>query len=394
MFNKNTFIAEFNFRHGTRYSTSTERIQKMLDKIPNDVTDREMLAYSMHCAEKEEHDLYKALQPQNVSQFIYEYRGDKQEEQNSFEHTYGLLEKALADVIFEKYSDTLAKDVYEKVDEYVQNTYGNVTRTITYEVPECHSTLEDSVTHERFETVLKWVLANEPVMLVGPAGTGKNVICKQVSEAMGLDFYFSGAVTQEHKFTGFIDANGVYHETQFYKAFKNGGLFFLDEIDGSIPEVLILLNGAIANGYFDFPTGKVYAHEDFRVIAAGNTYGTGASYEYSGRLQLDGASLDRFTTVYVGYSQNIENALTHDIELLAFIRAFRHACTTNGINHIVSYRSITRLSKMSETIGLRELIQSGLTKNLEIDDLNIIKKALELRGDMTDNKWYLALQKI
>lgn len=43
-----------------------------------------------------------------------------------------------------------------------------------------------------------------------------------------------------------------------------------------IPEVLVILNAAIANRYFDFPTGKVTAHKNFRLIAAGNTTGTGS----------------------------------------------------------------------------------------------------------------------
>ena len=132
-------------------------------------------------------------------------------------------------------------------------------------------------------------------MLTGAAGTGKNVICKQVAQALGLKFYFSNAVTQEYKLTGFTDANGRYQPTQFYKAFTEGGVFMLDEIDASIPEVLVILNSAIANGYFDFPApiGYVDAHPDFRVVAAGNTTGNGADFEYVGRNQLDASSLEQ-----------------------------------------------------------------------------------------------------
>jgi MoxR-like ATPase len=98
----------------------------------------------------------------------------------------------------------------------------------------------------------------------------KNVICKQVAEALKLEFYFSNAVTQEFRLTGFVDANGRYQDTQFFHAFTEGGIFFLDEMDASIPEVLVILNAAIANRYFDFPGhGRVQAHENFRVIAAG-----------------------------------------------------------------------------------------------------------------------------
>ena len=46
--------------------------------------------------------------------------------------------------------------------------------------------------------------------------------------------------SNEFKLTGFIDAGGTYRDTEFYKAFKNGGLFFLDEIDNSDPYSFLL----------------------------------------------------------------------------------------------------------------------------------------------------------
>ena len=75
---------------------------------------------------------------------------------------------------------------------------------------------------------------------IGPAGTGKNFIAKQVADALGLDFYFSNAVTQEYKITGYGDANGEFVKTQFFDAFTKGGLFLLDEMDASCPEALIV----------------------------------------------------------------------------------------------------------------------------------------------------------
>lgn len=108
------------------------------------------------------------------------------------------------------------------------------------------------VTHECFDYVLQAVNTDIPVFLTGPAGCGKNYLCKQIAEALGLRFYFTNAVTQEYRLTGYKDANGIYHDTPFYNAFKYGGAFFLDEIDGSVPEALIILNAAVANRYFDF----------------------------------------------------------------------------------------------------------------------------------------------
>ena len=234
------------------------------------------------------------------------------------------------------------------------------------------------VTHEQFETVLAFVNANEPVYLYGPAGTGKNVLCKQIAEALGLDFYSSNAVTEEFKLTGFIDANGVYHETEFYKAFTKGGLFMLDEMDASIPEVLIILNSAIANRYFEFPTGRVDAHPDFRVISAGNTVGTGATYAYNGRNQLDSASLDRFAMIPIDYDERIElDNAGGDKDLVKFIHAMRKASEKAGILFTLTYRGIGRLSKMIELIGLDKAMQYCIIRGMDKADLTTLIGSLD-----------------
>lgn len=307
-------------------------------------------------------------------------------EQEKSTLSLGLVEKALARVMVDEYSPVLAESVIGHAKAFIEKEYGKIQKTIEYKIPE-HGKLEE-VTHEEFETVLSFVMMNEPVMLIGPAGTGKNVICKQVAKILGLNFYFSNAVTQEYKLTGFIDANGTYQETEFYKAFKNGGVFMLDEIDASIPEVLVILNAAIANRYFDFPNGKIEAHEDFRVVAAGNTFGLGASYQYVGRNQLDAASLDRFAQVEIGYSPKIEEALTKDKELINFIRKFRKECAENGNNHIVSYRTITRLDKMAQVMPIEKCLKTCLLKNMEQDSLNMI-----VRRFRAETRWEEALRK-
>ena len=336
------------------------------------------------------------LNPQFIRQYMNEKelkeklakmeQAKKEEEKQTV--TLGLVEKALAKVMVEEYAPTLAEAIKGDIDKYIKDNYGHIERQVTYTFPQYGGSTSGEITHEVFEKVASFVLADEPVMLVGPAGTGKNVICKQIAKAMNLPFYFTNAVTQEYKLTGFIDANGTFHETEFYKAFKDGGIFMLDEIDASIPEVLIILNAAIANRYFDFPNGKIEAHKDFRVIAAGNTFGTGASYTYVGRNQLDGASLDRFALIHVGYSERIENSLTDDKGLLKFIREFRKICERNSINHIVSYRTITRLNKMKDVISMEDNLKSCLLKNLEKDDINMIVS--EMR---TNNEWKEGLER-
>lgn len=286
------------------------------------------------------------------------------------------LEQALVEVLAKQSVDKVLEAAKPMLDEHIKEVYGVLPQIHEVKTERGVEKIE-GVVHEKFDTVLNLVNADIPVFLTGAAGTGKNVICKQVAKALNLEFYFSNAVTQEYKLTGFIDANGTFHETQFYQAFTKGGLFMLDEMDASIPEVLIILNAAIANRYFDFPTGRVEAHEDFRLIAAGNTFGTGADIEYTGRFQLDAASLDRFALVEIDYSEAIERAISKgDESLIEYIHAFREAVMDAGIKHLATYRSIERIVKLKDSMELGTVMKMCLLKSISNDDLRIVNNAM------------------
>ena len=280
----------------------------------------------------------------------------------------GIIAEAVAKLSINTVLDT-AKPM---LDTYIQETYGMMPKSLKVESKFGKHEVK-GMTCQEFETALKLVEADIPVFLSGPAGCGKNVMCKQVAQALGLEFYFSNAVTDEYKMTGFIDANGHYNETQFFTAFTQGGLFMLDEIDASSPEVLILLNAAIANKYFNFPTGRFDAHENFRLIAAGNTYGTGADSEYTGRYQLDASSLDRFAILDVTYDENIESALAGgDKDLLKFVHEFRKGVKKSNINFTISYRAIERLSKMVAMFDIQTAVKLAILRGMEKEDAKMV----------------------
>lgn len=305
------------------------------------------------------------------------------------------LGAAVVDILAKTKTEEIQKTILEsceqKVRDFIKTEYGTIERKIIT-VVDGKKFEGEGVAHEKFDTIVKFVANNEPVFLTGPAGSGKNVLCQQVAKALGLNFYFSNAVTQEYKITGFTDAMGVFHESQFYKAFKYGGLFMLDEMDASIPEVLVILNAAIANRYFDFPApiGYVEAHPDFRVVAAGNTFGLGANYEYVGRNQLDMASLDRFAVVKVSYDRNIEmNVANGNVELVDFADDLRKAAEKAGIRFIISYRAIGRIAKLEGLLGLEQTLETCLLKSLEKDDISAL-----LSNVTVNNKYTKAVEKI
>lgn len=246
------------------------------------------------------------------------------------------------------------------------------------------------VKHSKFDMIKTCIENDIPVYLAGPAGSGKNYTLEQISWELGLEFYFTNSVQQEYKLTGFIDAGGQYHETEFYKAFKNGGIFFLDEMDASIPEVLVLLNAAIANRYFEFPNGKIKAHKNFRVVAAGNTVGSGADEMYTGRLVLDQATLDRFAIIDFGYDRNIEMHIAKgNKELVDFVEAIRTEAETNGIRATFSYRCIGMVTKLERTgLELKDILAIAVFKGMEKDTIN------NFRLYSLNNKYKTALNEL
>lgn len=303
-------------------------------------------------------------------------------------------EKAIVDAIIDKGKsisvDELKEDILKMVNEFIASEYGNLPSTIEIKKGSERKQVKGNF-HKDFEKILKVVDANVPVMLVGRAGSGKNHTLEQVAEALDLDFYFSNAVTQEYTLKGFIDANGRFHETQFYKAFSQGGMFFLDEMDASIPEALIVLNSAIANGYFDFPIGRVRKHERFRVVSASNTWGTGANAVYIGRNQLDGATLDRFVQIEFDYDTELERSFTSDTDLYEFTIDLRKAIDKTQTRAIVSMRALLNADKLSGVLPIDEIIKSVYIKGLNKADLDII---LDEMKTSDKNKYTAELKKI
>lgn len=301
------------------------------------------------------------------------------------------LEQALLNSMAQLNSDAIIKQMMPSIDAFIKAEYGIKPEVMVIKRPDQTEVKITGVVHKKFKPVLSMVQADIPVMLTGQAGTGKNHLVKQVSDAMSLDFYFTNAVTQEYKLTGFIDAMGKFHETEFYKAFTKGGIFMLDEMDASIPETLVILNAAIANRYFDFPNGRVDAHTDFRVIAAANTFGTGADSQYVGRFQLDAATLDRFSVVELEYDERVEDAMAGgNQELVTFARLLRKAFEKTGLDKVISYRGIEMVRKLEgHELPTKDVLQYTMLKGLRVDDIKQVINSITI-----DSKYKQAMQQL
>lgn len=304
--------------------------------------------------------------------------------------------KAIAEKIMTARTDKLAEDIYNLAEEKIKKRYGELPEIKSFLLPKGVTKTITGTFHKELENIMRLVQLDIPIMLTGPAGSGKNYTLEKAAEILGMDFYFTNAVTQEYKLTGFIDANGRFHETEFYKAFKNGGMFMLDEIDASIPEVVVILNAALANRYYDFPIGRIKAHPDFRIVAAANTYGTGADMLYVGRNVLDGATLDRFVVIPFNYDSNVERSLCPNEELYNFCVELRKGITEKHLRYIISPRAMMSSYKLFSDIledntprfSKEYIIKVAIIKGMTKDDLSDVKDYI------SNSAWKTALNNI
>ena len=173
------------------------------------------------------------------------------------------------------------------------------------------------VLHNRFTDILHTVGAGVHAYLVGSAGTGKSTIGRQVADSLNVPFASKSVSgqTPESSLVGYMAGGGNYVGTEFRRIFEFGGVFLLDEVDNGNPNVLNVLNSALANDSMAFADGMVSRHKDFVAIATANTYGNGATAEYVGRNPIDKAFLNRFATIDIDIDENVEDAMLKSVGL-------------------------------------------------------------------------------
>lgn len=218
--------------------------------------------------------------------------------------------------------------------------------------------------HKMFEKALRKLMAGVPVMLVGPAGSGKTTLAKQLAEALAdltggrYSFNSMSEGVGEYELLGRpAGANLDFELAPFARTYQDGGLHLFDEFDASDPNVLVSINAAIANGVLSIPKADriIERHQHAYIIVACNTYGLGPDRQYTGRTKLDAATVDRFVmgTIECGYDTDLERDLAIGIcgeekarELLAWAWEVRGKLSGTKSQRIMSMRTVENAAKV------------------------------------------------
>jgi len=295
-------------------------------------------------------------------------------------HLWKIKDEAKLKAIIEKakQEDPLIKEVVKEVP-----TPSSIAQPPTAKLA---ATLNPPVKRDHYimPLVLKAVAARCHVWLVGPAGSGKTTLAASVAAKLKLPQTALSVCSQTTKtdLLGYMDAHGVYRATSFRQAYEHGGVFCLDEVDNGNANVLAVLNSALSSSSCSFPDQTVERHKDFVVIACANTYGSGATSSYVGRVQIDAATLDRFFFVPMPYDDGLEAHVagkTTDspqwtsaeyqvpsIDVwMAIVKKTRDTVYNLGIKAIISPRATyIGLALIAEGVTLQHLEKGLLYKGL------------------------------
>lgn len=284
------------------------------------------------------------------------------------------LQTNAADTLL-KFAEALPGVVQQHVSEALSNARPTILEVIMPEMPP----VPLGTVHRKTGDIIKMLAAGVNVYLHGPAGSGKTTVARQCAEAFGTQFYFAAKVESEYLLLGFKDARGETVRTQFREAYEHGGMFLFDELDGSSPSAVVALNASLANGICPFPDAVITRHPEFRCIGAGNTKLSGASRQYTGRTQLDAASIDRFAFLEFGYDEALEQALATDKHWALYVQAARKAVADRGLTHLITPRATIDGCKLLAAGFERETVaEMVMWKGLDSDTVEQITRAIHV----------------
>lgn len=256
-----------------------------------------------------------------------------------------------------QYADSQVSELEKKIPKMGRQP-GEKAPAATFEIvikrpDEEPQKADGQVFHPNFPLILACANARVPVYMVGPAGTGKTTIGRQVADSLKLNYYpmsFNSRMSNSSLF-GFVPMSGEgYQGTPFRSAYEHGGVNLWDEIDNGDANLTTGANMATSNHQCAFPDKIVDKHENFVLLAGANTFGRGANRNYVGRNALDAATLDRFAFVEVDYDNGFEESMLTGEQKVGLVEVYKPKPEGQPEEVIDAMKWVERVRKIRETV--------------------------------------------
>ena len=253
---------------------------------------------------------------------------------------------------------------------------------------------QGEIFHEKFDDVAKFVMKGRAPYLYGPSGCGKTyMVNNQLAGILNANVVTNGYVIYEQDILGYTNsATGQYVPGNFYRCYKYGDIIFLDELDNGVANATVVLNGFTGgnNTSYTFPDGlNTKRHPNFRMIAAGNTNGSGRTVAHNTRQKMDESVMQRLKAVECGYDNRIEDRILVDYQdWLSFVKQFRKAVenisTISGEPNTIGIFTTRDAEELKEDLednsfDMEKLLQYYFIQTKDVDTLNSIYTYLNNR---------------
>jgi len=206
------------------------------------------------------------------------------------------------------------------------------------------------------------------VWLYGGTGAGKTSLAEQVCAIGKIPLIYQSFhedIKPDSLFGNFRleDGNTIWQDGPVTKAYREGLVLLLDEIDGTPPEILFCLYAILDRKPLvltDNGCEVIKPHKNFRIIATGNTLGRGDDDgSYSGTNVLNRAFLNRFRIWYkVDYPSE---------------KVYKSIIMKEGVTESVA-SVVARLAREINTAAMN----GTLTETFSLRDARDISKAAEI----------------
>jgi len=263
-----------------------------------------------------------------------------------------------------KYADELVSVMIDKTREELEGFTCPKPKTMFIKYEDMPEVTLDQPASPFLKDVLDIFKAGENPLLVGPAGSGKSIICEQAAKSLGIPYNHVNctAGASETWFFGRQTPKGAF-KGPLHVRYEDGGLFGAEEWDASDENLTLAFNTLLESNKFYNPILNVTVdrHEDFLFIATANTSGRGADAVYTGRIRQDGAARSRFVPLEISYDKGIEESVCPDVGLREKFWTIREELTNRKSEEVWGTRQLRQAFKLKSVGWAQAKVWESLT---------------------------------